>query len=57
MVALFYIIKETVGKGHGTMFCAQRKEKDPNDILNINSALLPRDPTDHICQNTFKDDT
>lgn len=35
MVALFYIIKETVGKGHGTMFCAQRKEKDPNDILNI----------------------
>lgn len=39
-----------------TIFCAQRKEKDPNNILNIYFTSLPREPIDHICQNTFKDD-
>lgn len=35
VAALFYIIKKTAEKGHSiTMYCAQRKEKDANNILN-----------------------
>jgi hypothetical protein len=54
--ALFYTIKETDEKGHDVMFCAQKEERDPNNILIIYSPFLPRDPIDHICQNMFKDD-
>lgn len=52
---MFYIIKETVEKGHDIMMHrAQSNEKDGNNILNIYSTFIPRNPIDHICQNTLK---